>query len=74
MKDTKYKQGNQWSEKERERKKRERAAGPAVQRGVGGGGVDMEVNTEVNAVKCTLKSLNKTKKSLVAACSDFTVH
>ncbi len=51
-----------------------RAAHPAVQSGAGGGGVDMVVNTEVSAVKCTLKCLKqqKTKKSLVAACSDFT--
>lgn len=33
--------------------------------GAGGGSVDMDVSTEVNAAKSTLKYLNKTKKSLV---------
>lgn len=48
----------------------------AAQSGAGGGGddVDMDVKTKVNAAKCTIKHLNKRKKSLVAACSACTVH
>lgn len=41
--------------------------------GGGGDGVHLDVNTEVNAAKCTCKCPNKTKQSLDAVCSDFTV-
>lgn len=40
---------------------------------VGQGG-DVDVNVEVNAAKRTFECLNKRKKRLVAACSDFTLH